>query len=818
MSLRLPVHRSGAVTPTMGGGSPPYFSPTLGSQVMQPLKPVHTSPTGSPPGASGYLHVPTQSHTVARQVSAPSPVSNQLPSLLGSPGGMARGSFGMPSASGRKALGPGTPVDTNGSGVPNAMGFDTTGDGMIDSLDTTGDGIIDTVLATPIMPSAAVPNPSPSTLIPRSLSKPVTGLNWQDSLSFVSVPKAPVKETKPENPLFRRIFKKIDVDGSGAISMLELVAAMQKDPEVADFVFPGVNCSNIMHDEDSFDAINATFEKLAGGRTRATFKDFDAFFSETSKEVSNMTEMRRVFNLIDADSSEHISRLEFVEAISKYPEVAAFVNPGSDSRNVLRDEECFDEVSRIFYKVADGKKRASFHDFAEYFRKASVQPYKSQHKRPRNQQRVFVIGTGFGQMVNPRQTQVLMNSGYQVKIMNELPNPESPGFPTSQYLGAIKAAMDEFQPDVVLCASKGDPYLIAMWQSGLWLGPSVMINAHPLCKQLPRDVRVVIAHGSQDEVYTTRDRADLERLMATSNPNMAFLYYAGDSGTLSTGHIARKGDSHNMGTLLEFDLLPRLIDAALSHSESPELCMVDSWRDRLSQARLKAEESLGYTLDALRRKWVSRGRQGDEREQLFHVPITSEEFGLVSAVFHGTPKEPAIYGGMDPAMWAAMPIRKIERVENGMQAEGSAKPYMESLKRSMEAQELGFRPGAHTRWIFHGTDAVDSIISNPVAGFQPLASGTKGASLWGSGTYFARDAKYVCDGNFSHPQADGSRRILLCLATVGMSCLGSPNHRGVLPMRQEPYRYDSSVDSLSSPEIFILQHSGAAYPAYVITF
>jgi len=273
-----------------------------------------------------------------------------------------------------------------------------------------------------------------------------------------------------------------------------------------------------------------------------------------------------------------------------------------------------------------------------------------------------------------------------------------------------------------------------------------------------------------------------------------------------------------MQTLLDFDCLPRLVDAALSHGESPELCMIQSWRDRLSEGRLRAEEALGYDFETLGRKWVSKGRRGQDEQKLFPVAFASEEFSQVSSIFHATPKEPAIYGGMDPARWAQMPIRKIERVENGRQAEGSAKPYFEALKRSMEAQELGFRPGTHTRWVFHGTDAVDSIVSNPVAGFQPLASGTKGASLWGAGTYFARDAKYVADGNFAKPQADGTRRILMCLATIGMPCLGNPAHKGVLPTRQEPYRYDSSVDSLSSPEIFILQHAGAAYPAYVITF
>lgn len=53
---------------------------------------------------------------------------------------------------------------------------------------------------------------------------------------------------------------------------------------------------------------------------------------------------------------------------------------------------------------------------------------------------------------------------------------------------------------------------------------------------------------------------------------------------------------------------------------------------------------------------------------------------------------------------------------------------------------------------------------------------------------------------------------------TGLPCLGDPAHRGVLPFRNKPHRYHSSVDSLSSPEIFITQHAGAALPAYLITF
>merc|ERR1711976_86715 len=186
--------------------------------------------------------------------------------------------------------------------------------------------------------------------------------------------------------------------------------------------------------------------------------------------------------------------------------------------------------------------------------------------------------------------------------------------------------------------------------------------------------------------------------------------------------------------------------------------------------------------------------------------------------FTVAPKEPAAYGGASPVAWAQTRILRIERVENGLQLDGSARPYFESLASSLREQEVCFEPGVHTRWVFHGTDAIESIVSNPIAGFQPLASGTKGASLWGSGTYFARDAKYVADGSFCKRGPNGTRQMLACLAMTGMPCLGDPQQKGVLPIRQGVHRYNSTVDSLSNPEIFIVQHPSAVYPAYVITF
>merc|ERR1719491_921911 len=189
---------------------------------------------------------------------------------------------------------------------------------------------------------------------------------------------------------------------------------------------------------------------------------------------------------------------------------------------------------------------------------------------------------------------------------------------------------------------------------------------------------------------------------------------------------------------------------------------------------------------------------------------------MVETVFHADPSETSAYGGPSAA-WAASRISRIQRVENGLQMNAGVDPFYATLQTCIEDQDIDFEPGVHTRWAFHGTDAIDSIVNNPLSGFQPLASGARLGSVWGSGSYFARDAKYVLDGNFCQQAADGTRQMLMCLVMIGIPCLGGVEQKGVLPFREKPHRYNSSVDSLSNPEIFIVQHPSAAYPAYLIT-
>eukprot|EP01047_Picozoa_sp_COSAG01_P106529 COSAG01_NODE_35633_length_529_cov_0.779070_1_plen_59_part_00 len=52
-------------------------------------------------------------------------------------------------------------MDLSGDGQPDAMGYDTTGDGRIDALDTNGDGQIDSkILAMPPKEQIAIREPT----------------------------------------------------------------------------------------------------------------------------------------------------------------------------------------------------------------------------------------------------------------------------------------------------------------------------------------------------------------------------------------------------------------------------------------------------------------------------------------------------------------------------------------------------------------------------------------------------------------------------------------------------------------------------------
>ena len=117
------------------------------------------------------------------------------------------------------------------------------------------------------------------------------------------------------------------------------------------------------------------------------------------------------------------------------------------------------------------------------------------------------------------------------------------------------------------------------------------------------------------------------------------------------------------------------------------------------------------------------------------------------------------------------------------------------------------------RWLFHGTSAmtVPSIVSQ---GFNRSFCG-KNATVYGNGVYFAKDITYSASNIYSPPGEDGYKYILACKVLVGKYCLGKPNQK-VPDLVNDTERFDSTVNDLKNPTIFVAYKDMQAIPEYLI--
>ncbi|CAJ1458711.1 unnamed protein product [Effrenium voratum] len=444
------------------------------------------------------------------------------------------------------------------------------------------------------------------------------------------------------------------------------------------------------------------FDVISGGKQRIKYADLAAHHKKAKNQPpEEKSEMSRIYEIIDADKSGSISKFEIIEAVKVKAEVAKFLLPHMESaQKVMESEEAFDEINSLFQTIAGGKKRIDFADFEAYFKKGQVPSTVRASAMERKDTRVFVIGPGFGQQLNPRQSGMVTTAGYQVQFFHGIPNPETKNFDALPYLEKIKEAIESFQPHVVCAASKGGVYMVGLWKAGYWRGPSLLLNAHPACTELPQDVPVVLAHGGNDEVYSTA-RERLEKLIATGTENKCFLYYTANSGRLPTGQCTRMGDKHNMESLLTRDCLPRLIDATLSEA-GPEAHIQRSWRERLSEERLEAEDYLGFHPEPLRRRWVTRGM---EDRKLHEVPRGSEEFAKVGCVFKAVPKEM---------------LAPVEFLTNTQPAAMSRRLCLFGLWLTSQLQHDAFAGGSASRFGRSRPDGAQGDCAAHIAGYGQL--------------------------------------------------------------------------------------------------
>uniref|UniRef100_A0AAQ6A958 Poly [ADP-ribose] polymerase n=1 Tax=Amphiprion ocellaris TaxID=80972 RepID=A0AAQ6A958_AMPOC len=158
-------------------------------------------------------------------------------------------------------------------------------------------------------------------------------------------------------------------------------------------------------------------------------------------------------------------------------------------------------------------------------------------------------------------------------------------------------------------------------------------------------------------------------------------------------------------------------------------------------------------------------------------------------------------------------VLKIQRLQNV------------HLRRTYEAQKKHIsdknrqRGGAREMHLYHGTtkDNCDSIMKT---GFNRRFAG-QNATAYGCGTYFALNASYSADPRYSRPADDGSQLMFVARVLTGFYTQGHNTMRvppQVEGSQEDHDRYDSVVDRIEYPSMYVVFHDNQAYPDYLITF
>ncbi|XP_071793811.1 protein mono-ADP-ribosyltransferase PARP14-like isoform X2 [Asterias amurensis] len=119
--------------------------------------------------------------------------------------------------------------------------------------------------------------------------------------------------------------------------------------------------------------------------------------------------------------------------------------------------------------------------------------------------------------------------------------------------------------------------------------------------------------------------------------------------------------------------------------------------------------------------------------------------------------------------------------------------------------------------LYHGTDEQTSKKIS-TQGFNRSFCG-KNATVYGNGTYFAVSASYSAQAHYAKPDANGTKHIFVTNVLVGDFIRGSQGMITPPPKPQNPAElFDSVVDNMNAPGIYVIFHDAQAYPEYLIKF
>ena len=95
------------------------------------------------------------------------------------------------------------------------------------------------------------------------------------------------------------------------------------------------------------------------------------------------------------------------------------------------------------------------------------------------------------------------------------------------------------------------------------------------------------------------------------------------------------------------------------------------------------------------------------------------------------------------------------------------------------------------------------------------------AALYGKGVYLAVNADYSSNEQYSQADENGYKYVYSCLALPGEYTKG--NEDMIVPPAKNPKQnkailFDSLVDNVKDPRIFVMVKDNQVYPQYLITF
>ncbi|XP_062305648.1 protein mono-ADP-ribosyltransferase PARP14-like [Osmerus eperlanus] len=184
--------------------------------------------------------------------------------------------------------------------------------------------------------------------------------------------------------------------------------------------------------------------------------------------------------------------------------------------------------------------------------------------------------------------------------------------------------------------------------------------------------------------------------------------------------------------------------------------------------------------------------------KLVELPTSSPEFRRVKEDFRRSASKKTVL--------------KIERVQNV-----HLRKAYEVIKIQM-ADKNGLGGVAGEKLLYHGTSP-EGGLAILETGFNRSFAG-QNATSFGKGTYFAVKASYSANPTYSRADQDGNQLMFVARVLTGQYTLGDKDM--IIPPPRSPQlpndHYDSLVNNVQKPTMFVVFHDDQAYPEYLITF